>query len=98
VNNQAVWGLLFELDRKIDGEWTQVVFVKYQPKIDDLKAQQGIQDMLAQKKVNKDAQQVIKDELIPATAQLEGTNGPTPAQAKQIEAGARKVVVANVGG
>ena len=98
VNNQAVWGLLFELDRKIDGEWTQVVFVKYQPKIDDLKAQQGIQDMLAQKKVNKDAQQVIKDELIPATAQLEGTDGPTPAQAKQIEAGARKVVVANISG
>jgi hypothetical protein len=54
--------------------------------------------MLAQKKVTKDAQQVIKDDLIPATAQLEGTDGPTPAQSKQIEASARKVVVANIGG
>jgi len=98
VNNQAVWGLIFELDRKIDGEWTQVVFVSYKPKIEDLQAQQGIQNMLAQKKVNKDAQQVIKDELIPATAQLEGTDGATPAQSKQIEASARKVVVANIGG
>ena len=98
VNNQAAWGLIFELDRKIDGTWTQVVFVNYKPKLEDLQAQQGIQDMLAQKKVNKNSQQVIKDELIPATAQLEGTDGPTPAQAKQIEAGARTVVLANIGG
>lgn len=98
VNNVAVWGLIFELDRKIDGEWTQVVFVNYKPKIEDLQAQQGIQKMLADKKVTKDQQQIIKDELIPATSELEGTEGPSKDQAKRIEAGARKVVVANIGG
>ncbi|HEV8429535.1 MAG TPA: hypothetical protein VGQ41_16665 [Pyrinomonadaceae bacterium] len=98
VNNQAVWGLIFELDRKIDGQWTQVVFVSYKPKIEDLQAQQGIQKMLADKKVTKNQQQLIKDEVIPPTAELEGTSGPTQAQAKRIEAGARKVVVAEIGG
>lgn len=98
VNNQAVWGLIFELDRKIDGEWTQVVFVSYKPKIEDLQAQQGIQKMLADKKVTKNQQQLIKDEVIPPTAELEGTSGPTQDQAKRIEAGARKVVVAEIGG
>src|ERR1044072_9934565 len=86
VNNQAVWGLIFELDRKIDGEWTQVVFVSYKPKIEDLQAQQGIQNMLADKKVTNNQQNIIKDQLIPAAAQLEGTEGPTKDQAKQIEA------------
>lgn len=98
VNNQAVWGLIFELDRKIDGEWTQVVFVSYKPKIEDLQAQQGIQKMLADKKVTKNQQQLIKDQVIPPTAELEGTNGPTKDQANRIEAGARKVVVAEIGG
>jgi len=98
VNNQAVWGLIFELDRKIDGEWTQVVFVSYKPKIEDLQAQQGIQKMLADKKVTKNQQQLIKDQVIPPTAELEGTDGPTKAQANRIEAGARKVVVAEIGG
>lgn len=98
VNNQAVWGLIFELDRKIDGAWTQVVFVSYKPKIEDLQAQQGIQKMLADKKVTKNQQQLIKDQVIPPTAELEGTDGPTKDQANRIEAGARKVVVAEIGG
>ena len=98
VNNQAVWGLIFELDRKINGTWTQIVFVNYKPKPEDLAAQQGIQKMLGDKKITKDQQQLIKDEMIPATAQLDGTPGPTPAQAKQLEASARKVVVAEIGG
>jgi hypothetical protein len=98
VNNQAAWGLIFELDRKIGGEWTQVVFVSYKPKLEDLQAQQGIQKMLADKKVTKNQQEIIKDELIPSTAELEGTSGPTKTQAKRIEGGARKVVVAEIRG
>ena len=98
VNNQAVWGLIFELDRKIDGNWTQVVFVNYKPKPEDVQAQQGIQKMLSDKKITKQQQQLIKDEVIPATAQLDGTSGATPAQAKQLETSARKVVVAEIGG
>ena len=98
VNNQAVWGLIFELDRKINGEWTQVVFVNYKPKPEDSQAQQGIQKMLSDKKITKQQQQLIKDEVIPAAAQLEDTSGPTPPQAKQLETSARKVVVAEIGG
>ena len=98
VNNQALWGLIFELDRKIDGEWTQVVFVSYKPKPEDLQAQQGIQKMLADKKITKKQQELIKEEVIPPTAELEGTSGPTKPQAQRIEAAARKVVVAEIGG
>ena len=98
VKNDARWGLIFELDRKIDGDWTQVVFVSYKPKLDDAKANQGIQKMLADKKMSKKQQQIAKDELIPATAALEDGNGPTPGQAKAIELAARKVVVAEIGG
>ena len=98
VNDQARWGLVFELDRKIDGEWTQIVFVSYKPKLDDVKAQEGIQKMLADKTVTKKQQAIVKDEVIPATAVLEGGSGPTPAQAKAIEAASRKVVVAEIGG
>lgn len=98
VNNQALWGLIFELDRKIDGEWTQVVFVNYKPKPEDVQAQQGIQKMLSSKKITKQQQQLIKDDMIPATAELEGTSGPTAPQAKKLEASARKVVVAEIGG
>lgn len=98
VNNQAVWGLIFELDRKIDGEWTQIVFVNYKPKPEDLQAQQGIQKMLADKKITKKQQDLIKEAVIPPTAELENTSGPTKDQAQRIEAGARKVVVAEIGG
>ena len=98
VNNQARWGLVFELDRKIDGEWTQIVFVSYKPKLDDIKAQQGIEKMLADKRMTKKQQELARDEVIPAAAALEGTSGPTPEQAKKIEAASRKVVVAEIGG
>ena len=98
VNNEARWGLIFELDRKIDSQWTQVVFVSYKPKLNDVKASEGIQKMLANKKMTKKQQQIVKDELIPATAVLQGGTGPTPGQAKVIEAVARKVVVAEIGG
>lgn len=98
VNNQAVWGLIFELDRKIDGEWTQIVFVSYKPKPEDVPAQQGIQKMLADRTITRNQQQIIKSDVIPPAAELEGTSGPTPDQAQRIEAGARKVVTAEIGG
>ncbi len=98
VNNEARWGLIFELDRKIDGEWVQIVFVSYKPKLDDKPAQDGIQKMLADKKMTKKQQELAKSEVIPVAAELEGTAGPTPDQAKRLEAGSRKVVVAEIGG
>ncbi len=98
VNNSARWGLVFELDKKIDGEWTQIVFVSYKPKLDDAQAQGGIQKMLADKKMTKKQQELAKNEVIPVAAELEGTTGPTPQQAKRLEAGSRKVVVAEIGG
>ena len=97
VNNEARWGLLFELEKKIDGEWTQIVFVSYKPKLDDAQAQQGIEKMLADKKISKKQQAIAKDEVIPVTAELEGTSGPTADQSKRIEAASRKLVVAEIG-
>lgn len=98
VNNEARWALIFELDRKIDGEWVQVVFVSYKPKLDDVPAQKGIEKMLEDKKISKKQQAIARDEVIAPTAELEGTAGPTPDQAKRIEAASRKLVVAEIGG
>jgi hypothetical protein len=98
VNNQARWGLIFELERKIDGAWTQIVYVSYKPKLDDAQAQQGIQKMLADKRISKEQQAIAQNEVIPVAAQLEGSSGPTPTQSKQLEAASRKMVVADIGG
>jgi hypothetical protein len=98
INNEARWALLFELEKKIDGTWTQIVFVDYKPKLDDGQAAKGIEKMLVDKKITKKQQALVKDELIPPTAELEGASGPTPAQAKRIEAASRKVAVAEIGG
>lgn len=97
VNNEAVWGLIFELERKEGTDWVQIVFVSYKPKVDDQQAQAGIQKMLADKKISKDQQTIAKNDLIPATAELEGSAGPTPQQSKKIEDASRKLVVANIG-
>jgi len=98
VNNQARWALLFTLEKKIDGEWTEIVFVNYKPKLDDLKANQGVEKMLIDETISKRQLAIAKDEVIPATAVLEGTSGPTPAQAKKIEAASRRLAVAEIGG
>jgi hypothetical protein len=98
VNNEAVWGLIFELEKKANGTWTQIVFVSFKPKVDDPKAQAGIEKMFESEKLTKNQIAVAKTDIIPATAQLEGSSGATPAQAKQIEAAARKMAVVEIGG
>lgn len=98
VNNQARWALLFTLEKKIDKEWVEIVFVSYKPKLDDTKANQGVEKMLIDEKISKKQLAIAKEEVIPVTAELEGTAGPTPAQAKRIEAASRKLAVAEVGG
>jgi hypothetical protein len=98
VNNEPRWGLVFELDKKEDGKWEQIVFVSYKPKLDDTQAQKGIEKMLVDEKISQKQLAIAKDEVIPATAALEGTAGPTPAQAKRIETASRKLVIAEIGG
>ncbi len=93
VNNEARWGLIFELDKKD----VQIVFVSYQPKLDDTKAQEGIQKMLADKKISKEQQAIVKNEIIPATAAIEGVENPTPAQKAAIETSSRKMTVVHIG-
>lgn len=98
VNNEARWGLIFELEKKEGDEWIQIVFVSYQPKLDDAKAQEGIQKILADKKISKEQQKVAKNEIIPAAAAIEGVENPTPSQKEAIEASSRKMTVLHVGG
>jgi hypothetical protein len=98
VSNEARWALLFTLEKRIDGEWVEIVFVSYKPKLDDIKANQGIEKMLIDEKLSKKQLAIAKEEIIPVTAELEGTAGPTPAQAKKIEAASRKLAVAEIGG
>ena len=98
VNNQARWALLFTLEKKIDGEWTEIVFVSYKPKLDDAKANQGIEKMLVDETISKKQLAIARDEVIPATAELEGATGPTPTQAQKLEKASRKLAVAEIGG
>jgi hypothetical protein len=98
VNNQARWALLFTLEKKIDGEFVEIVFVSYKPKLDDAKANQGIEKMLIDEKITQKQLAIAKDDLMPVTAELEGAAGPTPVQAKKLEAASRKLAVAEIGG
>jgi hypothetical protein len=98
VSNEPRWALLFTLEKRMDGEWVEIVFVSYKPKLDDTKANQGIEKMLIDEKLSKKQLAIAKEEIIPATADLEGTAGPTPAQGKKIEAASRKLAVAEIGG
>lgn len=96
VNSQARWALLFTLDKRMDGQWVEIVFVSYKPKLDDVKANQGLEKMLADKKISKKQIAVARDEIMPVTAELEGAVAPTPEQAKRLEAASRKLAIAEV--
>jgi hypothetical protein len=96
VHSEARWALIFELERKVDAQWTQIVFVSYKPKLDDAPAQQGIQKMLVDEKLSRRQLAILKDEVIPVTALLESAAGPTATQSRQIEAASRKLVVAEI--
>lgn len=98
VNNQARWSLLFTLEKKMDGAWVEIVFVSYKPKLNDVPANKGIEKMLIDEKISKKQVTIAKDEVIPVTAELEGTTGPNPDQAKRLEAVSRKLAVAEIGG
>lgn len=98
VKNKPRWGLIFELEKKVGNDWVQIVFVSYQPKLDDTKAQDGIIKMLADQKITKEQQTVAKNEIIPATAALEGVANPTPAQQQAVEDSSRKMTVLHIGG
>jgi len=98
VNNEARWALLFTLEKKVDNTWTEIVFVNYKPKLDDVKANQGIEKMLADEKISKKQITIAKEDVMPVAAELEGSAGPTPDQAKRLEAASRKLAVAEIGG
>ena len=98
VNNQARWALLFTLEKKIDGEWVEIVYVSYKPKLEDAAANQGLEKMLIDEKITKKQVSIAKDDVIPVAAELEGATGPTPDQAKRLEAASRKLAVAEIGG
>jgi hypothetical protein len=95
ANNEALWALKFELEKKIGNEFVQIVFVDYKPKPTDKAPQAGIQKMVHDK-LSKEQVKIVKDELFPVAAQLEGASGATPAQAKALEAAGRKIAVAHV--
>lgn len=93
VSNQPRWGLTFVLEKKIDNEFVEIVFVDYQPKLDDTAAAQGIEKML-ETKVTQEQIKIAKEDIVPVAMELEGASGITPDQKKRIEAGARRFSVA----
>ncbi len=96
VSNEPRWALLFELEKKIDGEFVQIVFVKYKPKPDDAIAAIGIEKML-ETEVTQKQLKIAKDEIFPVALEMEGSSGPTPAQKRLLEESSRKFAVAEIG-
>ncbi len=92
VSNQPRWGLTFVLEKKIDNDFVEIVFVDYQPKLDDAAAAQGIEKML-ETKVTQEQIKIAKADIVPVALALEGASGMTPEQKKQIETGARRFSV-----
>jgi hypothetical protein len=92
VNNEPRWGLIFELDKKIENEFVQIVFVEYKPKLDDTQAAKSIEKML-ETKVTQAQLKIAKAELVPVTMELEGADTITPDQRKRLETASRKFVI-----
>lgn len=92
VNNQPCWGLTFVLEKKVDNEFVEIVFVDYQPKLDDAAAAQGIEKML-ETKVTQEQIKIAKEDIVPVAMELEGASGMTPDQKKRVETGARRFSV-----
>ena len=92
VNNKPIWGLIFELDKKIENEFVQIVYVEYKPKPDEPETAKAIENML-QTKVTPDQVKIAKDELVPVAMELEGADTITPDQKKRLEAASKKFVI-----
>jgi hypothetical protein len=93
VKNQPLWGLTFVLEKKIDNEFVEIVFVEYKPKPEDTEAAQGIEKTL-ETKVTQEQIKIAKQEIVPVAMELEGASGMTPDQKKRVETGARRFSVA----
>jgi hypothetical protein len=93
VNNEGRFGLIFELEKKIEGEFVQIVFVSFVPKPGDTQAAKGIEKMAFNKPTKKQLE-VAKEEVFPAAADLEGVSNPTPPQKKRLDDAGRKMAVA----
>jgi len=91
--NDPLFALVFDLDKKIDDEFVQIVHVSFRP--EQPKEAQGIEKMVNEK-ITKKQMQIAKEELFPVAAELEGSSGPTPAQKKKLRAAASKVATAEV--
>ena len=92
VNNEPRWGLIFELDKKIDNAFVQIVFVEYKPKLNDGEAAKGIETML-QTKVTSEQLKIAKAELVPVAMELEGADTISPDQKTRLETASRKFVI-----
>ena len=92
VNNQPRWGLIFELDKKIENEFVQIVYVDYRPKIDDSETAKGIEKML-ETRVTTEQVKIAKAELVPVAMELEGADTITPDQKKRLETASKKFVI-----
>lgn len=92
VNNQPRWGLIFELDKKIDQEFVQIVYVEYKPKVDDAETASAIEKML-QTKVTPEQVKIAKAEIVPIAMELEGADTITTDQKRRLETASKRFVV-----
>ncbi|MGH9942113.1 MAG: hypothetical protein ACRD9R_07135 [Pyrinomonadaceae bacterium] len=89
AQNDAVWKLVFDLYKKIEGEFVQIVHVSF--KAGDADETNGVKKM-AREGVTPKAAEVISTEVHPVAKRLE-TEEPTPALKKELKAKMKKAVI-----
>ena len=93
ASNEALWRLVFILQKRIDGKFEKLVEINYQST--DAEEAKGI-STIAARGLTLDQAITANDEVFPPTKLLadEGRN-PTPEESEAIEASMRKVIVPN---
>lgn len=90
---EAKWALVFDLDKKIDGEFVQIVHVSFRPK--DAQQEEGIKKMTAEGMTKKQAK-LTKEKMFQPMADMEGQPGPTPEQKKKMTEAAAEIATAEL--
>src|SRR5262245_19858993 len=87
VKNQPLWGLTFVLEKKMDNEFVEIVFVEYKPKPEDTEAAQGI-ERTSGTKVTEEQMKSARQEIVTLAMELERASGMTRVRRMRIETGA----------
>lgn len=92
AENDPIWKLVFDLFKKVDGKFEQIVHVSFKAGTDD--ERKGV-ETIAAKGLSKKAAKVMKEEVFPTGKQLENKT-PTEEQKAKLKSGMSKVTLVSL--